>query len=214
MAAVFFDEALDLNGRRPEGSPGGGEFDIGRGRFSAGGTGGLDAAVRFPRFGEDAADEARKRERREPDEEPQREQSLWRKAAQWVDDETADGIGDEDVAFPNEIGVDEANAEENHLAAEEQAAGALRLLAEQEDAGSEEHGKERDHLFVEEEKAEDPGGVVRSGEAAGDGGNESSRAGEGKRDVHREDAEEGQAADEIEGCDALGGGVHASRYTG
>ncbi|XOV76875.1 MAG: hypothetical protein ACFHWZ_08680 [Phycisphaerales bacterium] len=118
-----------------------------------------------------------------------------RQAPEEEHDHADERVRDENVAEPDQIGVEHADDQQPAHAPVVHTGGSPALLldatGEEHDARTEEHREDRHHLLIKEEVAEQPGPVVRAVEAALERRFEERVAGQGERwDVHHEDAQE------------------------
>lgn len=136
-----------------------------------------------------------------------------------VEQKAAEGVRDQDVAEPDQVGVDHAQKEQHTQAAvvgsgEAGVRGALssgQTLILKDHAGAKEHREDRHHLLVKDQAVDPPGDGVEPREVAGelvdDGvvGGGVGRDGESVHDdVHGEDAEHGDTAKGVDGGGAAG----------
>ena len=140
---------------------------------------------------------------------PQRHQPPRRQAAQRVDQHAAHRVGEEDVAVPEQVGVEQPDDQQPAHAPVVHPAGAaaarLGPPRHQDDARAEQHREDRHELLVGEHSPRQPDVEVRAFEVAVGGGVEVGRLGHRERlDVHDEDAEQGEPAQDVDRDDARG----------
>jgi len=110
------------------------------------------------------------------------------------------------------MGVKEAEGDQPHGAAIVDVGGLDACAAgfgaggEDERAGAEQHGEDGSHLAVEEGHVDEPGGEVDAGgSAVGRGVHVGGRGEREGVDIEQEYAEEGEASEDVDGFDAVGG---------
>ena len=124
-------------------------------------------------------------------------------AAERKQEQADDAVRVEDIAGPDEMGVEEANEDEPGAAAVVD--GGRDAGEEEVGAGGEEEGEDGAHFAIPESHGDEPGGQVEARRTAVDGGVHVGGEGEAEGDdVQEQDAEEGEAAEGVEGLDAFG----------
>ena len=151
----------------------------------------------------------------------ERQQPAGRLPPQRIDQHPADRVEKQDVAGPEQVGVQQPDDRQPRHPAVVRPPGAARPgpARHQDDAGAEEHREDRHELLVGEHPAGQPDPEVRPFEVAVGGRVEVSRLGHRERlDVHDEDAEQGEAPQDVDRVDARalrdGPGVGACGGTG
>ncbi len=147
----------------------------------------------------------------------ERDQPARSQAAEPDDPEGADRVEDEDVACPEDVGVDESDHQQPEVAPVVQpqrtATRGFRAGRHQHDARPEQEREERHELLVEEQVREAPDERIRTADAAGRRGvhvgGPDHREG---LDIDQQDAQHREAAQHVQGDDAIGGGSGAGEF--
>ena len=161
-----------------------------------------------------------KKEGHGEDQQPESQQPTGAHLAEQVNPQPANPVDEENVAEPEQVRVQQSEDDQPERAAVVQtrrpAAGRLDSRCHQHDARAEQHREDRHEFLIEEDVRDEPDHVVRPGQVPVGGRVEVGGLDHRERlDVHDEDSQQGDPAQNVQCDDAFGSGsgFHVHGFT-